>query len=143
MTRYHLFQLFASEQHLSRIETGDRQLAICHMKARFGQIDEAIAEGMFRHAAIIEGRNEDAVFYKSLTTAEAGGEADPRILHAEPGFRTAAVGDILVDAEGGEAWMCATFGWEVLSWDRCANFLVLAQERQSELDLAGSVSEPT
>ena len=142
MPRYHLFQLSPSEHHLSRIEAGDRQLEICRMKAGFGQIDEAIAEGMFRHAAVIDARNEEAAFYKCFALAEPGKEADPKIVHADAGFRSAAVGDILVDAGGGEAWMCATFGWEVLSWDRCASFLVLAQTRQAELDLEDEDIKP-
>ena len=132
MRVFHLFQLIPNAEAQVRLDTGDAALRSAVMRARFGQIDEAIGAGLYQYAASLNARNEDDVFYKTRSLDGAAWVEGGRILHAAENARETEIGDIVIDLSVCDAWMCASFGWEALSWDRCAHFLGVAQE----MDLA-------
>ncbi|MBW3243361.1 hypothetical protein KUV57_11875 [Epibacterium sp. DP7N7-1] len=121
MKTYHLFQLNA-EQH------ADPGLSV--MKARFGQIDEAVRKGMYRHVASMNARNEEDVFHKTRSYNGDDWKGGHRIIEAKQDARDIDVGDVIVDMDSHDAWVCLPYGWDLLSWDRCSCLIHQADAQQ-------------
>ena len=127
MKTYHLFQIRPSDEQQAHIDAGDRAMRTTLMKASLGQIDEALAKELYRHTAILHASDEDTLFQNVRAIGA------PNLAERDEAFQAvdrpteAGVGDIVVDLADGDAWMCASYGWENLSWDRCAKLMQYAQ----------------
>jgi hypothetical protein len=124
MKTYHLFQL-----------TGDdaAQDGLAVKKARFGAIDDAVRSGMYRHVASLNARNEDDVFHKAKSYNGDDWKDGHRIIEAEQDARDIDIGDVIVDMECHDAWVCLPCGWDLLSWDRCSSLVHEAFAHQPDL----------
>lgn len=114
MKTYHLFQLTSDD-------AAPAGLAV--MKARFGQIDEAVRSGMYRHVASMNARSEEDVFHKAKSYNGDDWKGGHRIIEAEQDARDIDVGDVIVDMDSHDAWVCLPYGWDLLSWDRCSSLI--------------------
>jgi hypothetical protein len=123
---YHIFHLARSEN----MDSMGAQHRSALMRARLGQIDDALALDLYDYIGAIEARNEEGAFYKTQNFNDE--------TWADRDVRCTGVGDIIVDADSGDSWMCASCGWEILSWDRCAALLlkVNSLDADPELEMA-------
>lgn len=129
MRAFHLFQPVPDAAHQMRIDNGDRAAIMAVRKARFGQIDDALSAGLYRHAASLMAYGEEDAFARTQDLDDRPWREREGILEVSPQAREMDVGDIIIDTENGDGWMCASIGWEVLSWDRCSQFLQIAVEK--------------
>lgn len=126
MRAYLLFQTVPCGSPEAR--NGHAALAI--MKASFGQIDDALAAGLYRHAASIMACGEEDVLARTRNMQGAAWQGREGILEVFEHAREMDVGDIIIDTENGDGWMRASIGWEALSWNRCERFLQIAAEKK-------------
>ena len=123
---YHIFHLAPAE----RTDQMSSKHQSAQMRARLGQIDDALSLDLYDHIGVVEARGEEGAFYK---TQNFNGESWIRA-HSDTDepveARCTGVGDIIVDAETGDSWMCASCGWEILSWDRCTDLLLKVNQLQ-------------
>jgi hypothetical protein len=122
MPDYHLYQIRLDAVERARLPE-DRDLASAFAFGRIGQVSRAIDLGLHKFTAVIRARDMEDLFHKTGGIDGSWVEG-PKVLRVEPGAQSTSVGDIAVDPETGEAWLCATVGWETLSWDRAERFVV-------------------
>lgn len=129
MRVHHLFQAIPDAELQARIDKGDRIAKVMIMKARFGQIDEALSAGIFCHSASLLAEGKEDVLNRTCSGGERPWQQGEGILEVSGQARELGVGDIVIDTENCDGWMRASIGWEVLSWDRCSKFLHIAAEK--------------
>jgi hypothetical protein len=124
MPDYHLYQI----RNDRKGEGSDPGASVAYDLGRVGQIATVLAMEMHVFAAVVRARDLEDLFHKTspMTVDWMSG---PKVLQVAQGARPTGVGDIAVDPEAGDAWLCATWGWEALSWDRSERFLVDAAKR--------------
>lgn len=121
---FHLFQV-TPEAEIADGATKS-QLVAASRRARFGAIDDALRSGLYRHVASLKARNEDDVFYKTRTLGTEPWTEGERVILSNEHARDTEIGDVVVDLQQGDAWMCAAVGWEILCWDRAEQMLRFA-----------------
>ena len=124
MKTYHLFQLTTDDTAAAGISV---------MKARFGQIDEAVRSEMYRHVASMNARSEEDAFHKTKSYNGDDWKDGHRIIEALQDARDIDFGDVIVDMDSHDAWVCLPYGWDLLSWDRCSILIHQAYAHRKDL----------
>lgn len=127
MPDFHLYQIRPASAVRDGLDP-DRAVASALAMARIGQIRQALDLEMHVFTAVVRARDLEDLFHKT-STADADWTEGSKVLESAEGAQATGVGDIAVDPEIGDAWLCATFGWESLSWDRSERFIVDATHR--------------
>jgi hypothetical protein len=117
MPDFHIYRISpAADDDIG--DGGDPQRARARSMARIGQIRPALELEMHAFTGVAKVADPEDLLDPGFGLAE-----DQEV------FQPAGVGDIIVDPQTGDAWLCATFGWESLSWDRSERFIVDATHR--------------
>ena len=127
MPNYHLFQIRLDEAQIEAVNNGnDDGVGSDYMQGRLGQVSGAIKRGLHQFTAIVKARNLEDLFHKTNAIDEPWING-PNVLMVVTGAASTSCGDIAVDCENNEAWLCATVGWEALDWGRAARVIIEAK----------------
>lgn len=109
MPTYHLFQL----------HPGPGQAFDAVFDARFGKVGPALKMGLHRAVAKLEASDLEDLFSRTNSIDGPWYAAEGIELLVPGGAPSTSVGDIAIDADDGQAWLCASFGWEKIDRALC------------------------
>ncbi|MCE6958061.1 hypothetical protein LAZ40_03195 [Cereibacter sphaeroides] len=118
MPLYHLFQLHLTNRQIHAINEGrGGGLDDAMLAARLGNregVDAALGHALYRPVAILEATDLEDL-YTRTNSIDAPWYRAPEITLLVPGGApSTSCGDIALDADARQAWVCASIGWEPL-----------------------------